>query len=342
MNRTRGKKLLYRLSKPVSFKLLQQLSNQFFVFPFYHLISDAPSPLVKHLYPVSDLGQFIKDLDFLQRNFSPATFDEVLNLANSKKYHGKPKFFLTFDDGLSECFDVVLPVLRERNLPAAFFVNPAYVGNRQLSHRQKVSLIIDHVINENNQNLLKLAEESIGMRFHQKDSLIKFIKRLTFNKLQIIDNLAAGFEIDYKDALKAYRPYMDISQLQALHNSGFIIGSHSYDHPEFNLLSEDNMKVQVVRSFQFLEEEMGVRERIFSFPFHDIGIPLSFFDFLKNEAGVKASFGTSGIKLDNAPGHIHRIPMELKGFSGAEEIIRSEYFYYLGKAIARKNLVKRR
>ena len=57
---------------------------------------------------------------------------------------------------------------------------------------------------------------------------------------------------------------------------------------------------------------------------------------------MEISFGTSGIKLDETQGHIHRIPMELSGFNGAEAIIRSEYFYYLGKSLFGKNLVKRR
>ncbi len=342
MSRALSKKLLYQFSRPFPLKLMQKLSNQYFIFPFYHLVSNTPSPLVKHLFPVATVEQFMKDLDFLLNNFTPATFNEVLNLAKNKSFKGKPKFFLTFDDGFSECFHVVLPILKERNVPAAFFINPAFIGNRQLSHRQKVSLIIEHVKNDSSSRLYKEAEESIRMKFQYPEDLAGFVKKLTIADAPTIEKIAAVYRIDFKAALQQHKPYMDVPQLRALIEAGFIIGSHSNEHPEFNLLSEDEMKVQVIRSFQFLSRELGISNRIFSFPFHDIGVPLSFFHFLQTEAGVKASFGTSGIKHDNAPGHIQRIPLELHGFNSAESIIRSEYFYYLAKTLFGKNYVKRR
>ncbi len=342
MNRALSKRLIYYVSKTFPFRLMRQLSNHNLILPFYHLVTDAPSPLVKHLYPVSNVGQFIKDLDFLQHNFDSASFDEVLDFAGSKSYTGKPKFFLSFDDGFSECFNVILPILKERKLPAAFFINPAFVGNRQLSHRQKVSLIIEHILSNGNGKWIEEAETLLGVKFKRQVDLIKVIKNFTIADTTAIDELAVVFNVDFNTALQKYKPYMDVSQLRMLQDAGYIIGSHSYDHPEFNLLSEDEMKDQINRSFEFLERELDVKVRIFSFPFHDIGVPLSFFYLLQNDAGVRASFGTSGIKSDNAPGHIHRIPMELKGFKGAESIIRSEYFYYLGKALAGKNLVQRR
>ena len=135
---------------------------------------------------------------------------------------------------------------------------------------------------------------------------------------------------------------MNISELLQLQNEGFIIGSHSLNHAEFQQLSFEEMKDQIESGFRLLETHLNLKHRAFSFPFHDIGIPRTFFDYLLNEAKVEISFGTSGIKLDEAQGHIHRIPMELSGFNGAEAIIRSEYFYYIGKSLFGKNLVKRR
>ena len=342
MNYVLNRKLIYRVSKPFPFKLIRRLTKQYFIFPFYHLVSDAPSPLVKHLYPVVSVNQFNKDIDFLLEYFSAATFDEVLELAKNKTYTGKPKFFLTFDDGFSECYDVVLPILKERNLPAAFFINPAFVGNHNLSHRQRISLIIDYLFNCTKAELIKEAEHITGKKFQHQAELIGFIKKFTIADSVMLNQIATVFNIDFKYALQHFKPYMNTSQLRELKHAGFHIGSHSYDHPEFSLLSQEKMKEQVIDSFQFLKQELRINDSIFSFPFHDIGVPLSFFEFLRKEAGVKASFGTSGIKYDNAPGHIHRIPMEMNGFEGAESIIRSEYFYYLGKAPVGKNVVKRK
>ena len=318
------------------------LSGQNFVFPFYHVVSNKPSSLIKHLYPVPTEKQFRQDLDFFLRYFYPAEFEQVLKYSKNQNTNGKPLFFLSFDDGFIECSDVIAPILREKGVQAAFFINPAFVGNKKISHRQKISLIIDKVINSEIANILSQEESTTGQPINSKIEFIQFIKELTFSDTETIDKIAANIEIDFEEALKEHRPYMNIPELLQLQNDGFIIGSHSFNHAEFQHLSLEKMEDQVERSFRFLETNLNIKHRVFSFPFHDIDIQHSFFHYLRNEANVEVSFGTSGIKHDQAFGHIHRIPMELSGFSGAETIIRSEYFYYLGKSLFGKNLVKRR
>src|SRR5690554_1801859 len=134
MNRLLARRIAYLLSSPFPLKRMQQWSKQKFIFPLYHLVSDSPSALVKHLYPVASVDRFKRDIDYLLRHFEPATLDEVLNFAAHKTHSGKPKFFLTFDDGLTECYSVVRPILNEKGLKAAFFINPAFIGNHTLAH----------------------------------------------------------------------------------------------------------------------------------------------------------------------------------------------------------------
>jgi peptidoglycan/xylan/chitin deacetylase (PgdA/CDA1 family) len=342
MDRQRIKKISYQLSRPILLKYLVQLSGQKFIFPFYHTVSDNPSPFVKHLYPVLNEKQFRVDLDFFLKHFYPANFDEVLEFSQNNKLKRNPLFFITFDDGFKECSEIIAPILKEKNVPAAFFVNPAFIGNKELSHRQKISLIIEKVLNSKNQKLIGGIENITGKSFKSKEDFIQFVKKLTLTNLELIDRIAAKFEIDFVEELKKYQPYLDIPDLLQLQKDGFIIGSHGFEHPEFQQLSFEKMKNQVENSFRFLETNLNLKHRIFSFPFHDIGIPRAFFDYLQNETNVKISFGTSGIKHDEAPAHIHRIPMEMPEISEAETIIRSEYFYYLGKSLFGKNLVKRR
>ncbi len=341
MNRQLIKTWAYRFSKPFPLKWLRAISGQHFIFPFYHLVSDDPSPFVKHLYPVVSEKQFRKDLDFLLTHFSPADFDEVLAFAENKKKSSKPRFFLTFDDGFSECYNVVAPILKEKGVPAAFFVNPAFVGNKQLSHRQKVSLIVEEILNCTDQNLIRKAGIVFPGEISGKDDLILAVKQFEITGLELIETIAGIFQINFQEALSTFQPYMDMSEILQLQSDGYVIGSHSFDHPEFNLLSPDKMKEQLENSFRFLETHLEIEYRTFSFPFNDIGVPALFFNYLTSECRVEVSFGTSGIKHDEAPRNLQRIPMEMDGFNSAEAIIRSEYFYYLGKALVGKNRVKR-
>jgi len=330
------------MSRPFPLKWIRQLSGQNFIFPFYHLISDTPSPCVKHLFPVLSENQFRKDLDFLLTHFSPAGFDEVLRFVENGKKQKKPHFFLSFDDGFSECFSIVAPILKEKGVPAAFFINPAFVGNRQLSHRQKVSLLVEKGLRSSSPGLLNKAANLAGIPISEPGDFVRMVKKFTINDSKKIDAIAALFKIDFEQELRKFRPYMNLSEIRQLQLDGFTIGSHSYEHPEFDGLTEQKMKSEIDSSFQFIVANLNSKHRVFSFPFSDLGVPPSFFAYLSNEADVEISFGTSGIKRDEAPHHLQRIPLEIPGFNGAEVIIRSEYFYYLGKALAGKNLVKRK
>jgi len=330
------------MSQPFPLKWLRRLSGQNFIFPFYHLVTNTPSPCVKHLYPVPTEKQFRKDLDFLLSHFSPVDYQEVFHFAKSREQPKKPGFFLSFDDGFAECYHVVAPILKEKGIPAAFFINPAFVGNKQLSHRQKVSLLIDKILQPVSNGLLKKTAGLIGNSPEKPDDLVKTVKKFTIADTKKIDALAGLFKIDFEEALKTFQPYMNLSEIRQLQSNGFIIGSHSFDHAEFQVLNEERMKSEIEQSFRFLKSNLNTEHQVFSFPFSDVGVPPSIFRYLDHEINVEISFGTSGIKRDEASRHLQRIPLEMHRFNGAEEIIRSEYFYYLGKALIGKNLVKRK
>ena len=63
---------------------------------------------------------------------------------------------------------------------------------------------------------------------------------------------------------------MTLEQVQELHRNGFLIGSHSFDHPEFRKISEEERKSQLRKSFDYLDEKINPKVRTFAFPFFDI------------------------------------------------------------------------
>jgi len=114
---------------PVRF--LIKFSGKKVIYPFYHIISDNPPAHIKHLYPVRSIKQFEKDLDFLQEHFTASEFPPKKN---------KPSFILTFDDGLSEVYNIIAPILKTRNIPAIFFINSAFVDNKDMFFNYILSL----------------------------------------------------------------------------------------------------------------------------------------------------------------------------------------------------------
>jgi len=341
MNRASIRKKAGTFSKSFPFDWLKQLSGQQFIFPFYHAVSNSEIQHIKNLYPVCTEDQFRSDLNFLLSKYQAATITDVLNFVNSGKKNSKPFFFLSFDDGFAECATVIAPILKEKGIEAAFFVNPAFIDNPDFSHRQKISMIIEKTATANKSEIEKIQQftetENLPL-----EATAKALKKLTFKDEEKIDKIATVLDLNFKQLAGQIKPYLTLKQLKKLHSDGFTIGSHGFDHSEFQLLKTEEMKQQVEKSFTYLESNLNIRNRVFSFPFTDHKIPLSFFNYLQNEANVVVSFGTAGLKNDAVPIHIQRIPAELGGFDSVRQIIKAEYFYYLAKALAGKNQILRK
>jgi len=341
MNRGSIRKTAFYFSKPFHFDWLKQLSGQQFIFPFYHIVSSAEIPHIKNLYLAYTEDQFRGDLNFLLSKYQPATFTDVLSFVKNGKKKSNPFFFLSFDDGFAECATVIAPILKEKGIEAAFFVNPEFIDNPDFSHRQKISLIIENLANSNKSELEKIHQLLVIENLSLEETA-QVLKKLTFKDGGKIDKIAAALDLNFKQLAGRIKPYLSLEQLKKLHSEGFTIGSHGFDHSEFQLLTTEEMKQQVENSFTYLESKLNIKNRLFSFPFTDHEIPLSFFNYLQNDAKVAVSFGTAGLKNDTAPIHIQRIPAELEGFDSARQIIKAEYFYYLAKALAGKNQILRR
>ncbi len=342
MNRQYIKKLSYIFSKPLPFKVLRYFSDENFIFPFYHLVSDTVPLHIKHLYPVVSRQRFLSDLDFLLKHFNPATIDDVLNYVRNGKKSEKPLFFLSFDDGMRECYDIIYPILKQKGIQAAFFINPAFVDNKELFFKHKVSLIVEKLKNTNAHHIFSEISGILNAPNAHPERLTEHIRQLGYANQAEINKIGVICACDFNDYLKKQQPFMTLEQIKELNDLGFHIGSHSFDHPEFRKLDEGQMRLQVAKSMAYLTKNINPGVVTFAFPFTDFEVPGSFFNYMHKEAGIDITFGTAGIKKDPEIKHIQRIPMEEAGMKSAERVIRSEYAYFWMKLLFRKNTITRR
>ncbi|MFC2112038.1 polysaccharide deacetylase family protein [Bacteroidota bacterium] len=323
-------------------KWLIRASGQDRIFPFYHAVSDDPMPHVAHTYPVRSLKRFRKDLEFLLRHFEPVGLEE-LKLIEKPGKHKKPSMFLSFDDGLSEIYDMVAPELISRGIPAGIFVNTDFIDNKELFYRYKSSLLVDRF------EIIKYAPavtELLQSRYHlassRKRCVKEFLLSISYKNKSELEEVAKLVELDFKTFLKVKQPYLTMQQLKELRDQGFYIGSHSKDHPRFSEISPDERTTQYRESIEFLQKELEIDYGAFSFPFSDSGVPADFFRDLSSEGmpRIDASFGTGGLKNDPVSFHKQRISME-SGKAPAGILIRGEYLYFLLKGLFGKNEISR-
>jgi peptidoglycan/xylan/chitin deacetylase (PgdA/CDA1 family) len=306
-------KMISLASRPFSITWLSKRDEVPVLLPFYHLVSDQAHPF-QYNYQVLSTRRFRDDLDFLLEHFEPITLEELhsgMNLKNS--------FHLSFDDGLRECFEVIAPILKEKGVPATFFVNPAFIDNHDLFHRYKAA-----VLNQ----------------FFAKKGVMSDLQN-TYADLMSLDQMAEDVGLNWQEYLEKENPYMTLEQLSQLESDGFTIGAHSWDHPEFWLLDEERQLDEIRESMEWLAANFSPKIKAFAFPFTDFGVSPFVFDAIRRERLCDLTFGTAGLKLEREAKHYQRLPMEQAGYKSAGYLLKTEYFSYQLKRLVDQHVAKR-
>jgi peptidoglycan/xylan/chitin deacetylase (PgdA/CDA1 family) len=343
MIRTLVKNITGIVFSAVPVSLLIRITGQRIALPFYHAVNDEPLPHLKYLYSIRSIKQFSSDLDFFLKHYQPVSYSDLYESIKSGRKIEKPFMALSFDDGLKEVYEIVVPILIKKGIPAAIFVNTAFAGNRALFFKYKASLILDRLENLGHpSSLYEIINSRMGTAINRRSKMVSMILNIDYQKQAALDSVAELLEIDFDSFLKIRRPYMTINQLKDLQSKGFEIGSHSSDHPLYSSLSIDEQLKQTGDSLKWIVENFKPRYRLFSFPFIDDGVSADFFDALYTgtQGLIDMSFGSSGLKKEKYPFHLQRIPME-KSKLGAFVYIKGEYLYYIMKSLAGRNLVRR-
>lgn len=293
--------------------------------PFYHTISNSQLTHVLN-YPYRDIKTFESELDYFLKYFNPVSLEEFYS--HNKDFSNN--FHLTFDDGLSECAEIIAPVLLKKGIPATFFVNSDFVGNKALFHRYKASLLLNGLLtNPDSETESFLAQHGLF-----RHNLLK----VSFLKSDIIDQAAEMLEIDFDTFLKEHQPYMTKSQIKQLHKQGFTIGGHSCSHPEFWLMKKNMQLNEIQKNMEWVTHHFDSKIKAFAFPFTDHGVSKKLLKKVVKDKICDITFGTAGLKFDSVSSHFQRYPVEMHGnFSNN---LKAEFVYFVLRKWVGKARVK--
>lgn len=305
--------MISELASVLPFRFLKQGRKNPVLLPFYHLVSDEELPWRSN-YNYPGTARFEAELDFLLLHFKPLALADLLS---GEDLSGG--FHLSFDDGLKQCSEVIAPILKRKGIPASFFINPSFIDNRDLFHRYKASEISE-----------MLKKKNIHIHLQR-----------TYADLQSLDDLAEEIGLDWADWLHNNQPYMSLEQVRNLQNDGFSIGSHSMDHPEFELLDAETQLEEIKESMDWLGEQLNPSIRSFAFPFTDFGVPDSVFETCHREKIFDISFGTAGLKQEHFPFHFQRVPMEERLDMPVHLRLKQAYLGYKLKRILGRQYTRR-
>lgn len=246
----------------------------------YHYVRPTES-LFPQYYHLA-LDDFRNQLSYFQERYGFVERDRFLKSVRNDS-NPPSGVVLTFDDGLIDHHEFVLPELQRRGLWGIFYVptGPYQSGQVLDVHRIHALLgqfgggavlgeLLDTVSIEQVDDDLVDRFESFAYR-NQTESAATKVKRIlnyylpVEQRKSVLDDL-----IDRMPDAKADTSdfYMSIDQVRSLAKAGMVVGSHSVTHRVLSKLQLEMQREEIVSSFKYLQEELGeLKPRTFCYPY---------------------------------------------------------------------------
>jgi peptidoglycan/xylan/chitin deacetylase (PgdA/CDA1 family) len=302
------------------FSLIRRMGFGKLITLYYHVVNDENVPHIKNLYKYKRIKQFVDDLEFLLRHYSPIGLLDVINWGRGKNNLPTNCFLLTFDDGFREIDDIIAPILLDKGIPATFFISSAFLDNRELCYQHKASLLVERIskgISPSSEEEVRGLLRNMGFSFSR---LADGILGVDYRRRTVLDSIAEVMLVDFQVYLTQKQPYLTSKQVKALVERGFAIGAHSIDHPYYSALLLTEQLEQTIGSVRQIRERFGLDYGAFAFPHNDTGVSHEFFKKVQESGLIDITFGTGGMVEGGTRSHRQRISLE-KPVLPARELI---------------------
>jgi peptidoglycan/xylan/chitin deacetylase (PgdA/CDA1 family) len=239
----------------------------------YHYVRDLERsrfPAIKGL----SLERFHRQLDYIESRYAPVTVEAVLASMEGTARLPENAILLTFDDGYSEHFANVFPLLDARRIQGCFFPPAQAILEHRVLDVNKIQFVLASVpdaealLDEVFATLPEFSSDydlktregylaSIAEQHRYDPREVTVLKRLLQRELpepvraEIVRRLFAQ-HITADEAAFAAELYMSVEQIDCLRRHGMHIGSHGYTHVWLNSIPAEAQAQEVDRSLAFL------------------------------------------------------------------------------------------
>ena len=331
------KNLLYSAS---SEKMLNFFTDQT-IFTYYHTVNNEKLNYLDNLFSFKNEKHFKNDIELLLNNYQPLNPDFFLK---DFKYNQIPKnhFLLTFDDGLSQIFDVVAPILYEKKISAIFFVNPHYIDNKNFFVRHVISVLIDIILNNKyDKEIIQEINYLLSLKkSSSKSLLINDLKKINFDSENILLRITELLKVDINTELNKKKPFISKNQIKEMIDMGFYFGGHTMTHPRLNTINYDDQKKEIIDSINWLKLNFKINYSFFAFPYTDRGISKKLIKSIFKYDNSSIVFGNSGLKKDFDERIIQRFSLEKPNQNTSKLIVSENLYKFCNKLIGNYNITR--
>lgn len=216
-------------------------------------------------------SEFVRQLDYISREFTVVTVEQISRAIKSGEPLPPNAAWLTFDDGYSDHFQNVFPLLHERGWQGSFFPPVSTTVNREMLDVNKIHFVLASSEPEKLVAALKdfIAERSDLEPFEHYWQLLAYeadqfdVPAVVFIKRLLQRELPESIRAEFTDRLFrkhvgvaphafAETLYMSEANLREMIAAGMYVGSHGSKHYWMDRLSREGQEAEIDSSLEFL------------------------------------------------------------------------------------------
>jgi peptidoglycan/xylan/chitin deacetylase (PgdA/CDA1 family) len=260
------------------------------LFVNYHYIREPTQYQYPGIHPIS-LADFTAQLDWLSDNFYVATPEEAEAFVWRKEALPSDSVVLTFDDGLTDQYNIARKVLNPRNIKGVFFVTSRPLTDRHANTLQKTHWLRATMGPHEFQDRLlaalpsqwqakiydskvRAAAEKIYVYDKPKIGRVKYLINFIVPEA-LMDELSSQMLVDQgiSEVDFCAATYMSEENVRELHREGHKIGAHGHTHLPFTRIP-DGDSTEITSNISFLASLTDIAPNWVSYPFgRDWAIP---------------------------------------------------------------------
>jgi len=233
---------------------------------YHRVLERAPFNPLNNIVTKSN---FIKQVEEIAKKYPVATLTDIIRQCQSGQPKEKTQVVLTFDDGYYDNYDIVLPILQKKGLPATFFLITDYInGNFPLWDWQIFNILSDNTL------VRSMNIEGHIIRqwtFEPRTSYIfRILARMKPISFAMRHKIIFALKREIKDRLDssyAKERCMSWEEIRRMTDAGMEIGSHSLSHRSLAKIPFEDAAQELKKSKEIIEQNINRQCRHFSFPY---------------------------------------------------------------------------
>lgn len=208
--------------------------------------------------------QFAALLDELSRIFDIRPLDALDAGAGPATGGRRPSLYLTFDDGLRNNHTIAYPLLRDRGLPAAFFLCPGLIDTGRWIWTHEVRSRLGSL----DPAALAGLTKDLGSTAHSLESLVREMKASPLARRLAWEERIREHTARFAPTAAMHADYdlMSWDEAATLDPAIITIGSHSLTHQMLDSATDDEIEREIAGSRQLLTEKLGRPVDHFCYP----------------------------------------------------------------------------